>query len=450
MTGVPGGRRRSGPTRRAGPLPAFGLLLAVVLVVAACEAAPGPTPTIAPVVTDGPAATASGSPTPPPEPGREIFGFVPYWEMDAGIADHLAATPLTTLALFSVTHTAKGAINTGQGGYQAITGAIGRQLIREAHERGTRVELVYTSFGTARNRRLLEHASLQAAVTASLVALADDLGVDGIDVDVESLDPLLVPAYGEFVGGLRTALRAAGPERQLSVATTANTIGAAMALAAVEAGVDRVFMMAYNYRTAGSSPGATTPIARRDGSEKDLTWSLDLYAALGVPPERTILGLPLYGYAWPVSEPAIGAPETGQGVAWIPEHHLDLLGDPAASPLHDDVESVDVYLIGSDGRLGPPATPASSSPVTPASSSPAPVGSRASSSGTATPGPSGTDSQVTWQAVYVDSPRTLAAKIGLGLERGFAGVGFWAIGYERGLPGYTGLMRDFAAGADLP
>ena len=47
-----------------------------------------------------------------------------------------------------------GTINTGQPGYQKISGPIGRQLIREAHDRHTRVELVFTSFGTARNKRL--------------------------------------------------------------------------------------------------------------------------------------------------------------------------------------------------------------------------------------------------------------------------------------------------------
>ena len=31
-------------------------------------------------------------------------------------------------------------------------------------------------------------------------------------------------------------------------------------------------------------------------------------------------------------------------------------------------------------------------------------------------------------------------------ERGLAGAGFWAIGYERGRPGYTDLIKTFAAG----
>jgi hypothetical protein len=51
--------------------------------------------------------------------------------------------------------------------------------------------------------------------------------------------------------------------------------------------------------------------------------------------------------------------------------------------------------------------------------------------------------------VYVDSPATLAPKLQLALDRGLAGSGFWAIGYERGLPAYTELMTRYAAGEPL-
>ena len=73
--------------------------------------------------------------------------------MNGDIAEHLARTPLTTLGLFSVTHTKTGTIDTTQTGYKRITGAIGEQLIREAHDRGVAVQLVYSSFGVARNDR---------------------------------------------------------------------------------------------------------------------------------------------------------------------------------------------------------------------------------------------------------------------------------------------------------
>jgi hypothetical protein len=52
----------------------------------------------------------------------------------------------------------------------------------------------------------------------------------------------------------------------------------------------------------------------------------------------------------------------------------------------------------------------------------------------------------TWSAVYVDSAATLERKLGLGESRGYGGAGFWAIGYERGLPAYARLMDRFVAG----
>ena len=48
--------------------------------------------------------------------------------------------------------------------------------------------------------------------------------------------------------------------------------------------------------------------------------------------------------------------------------------------------------------------------------------------------------------MYYDSPRSLTPKLLLADERGLAGAGFWAIGYERGLPDYTELIATFRAG----
>ncbi len=452
----------------------------MAVALAACDPAP--------VVTPSPAASGvavapdpSESAGPPPVPGHELYGFLPYWEMDAGIVDHLADTPLSTIGLFSVTHANDGSLRTGASGYRAITGDVGRQIVEQAHKQGARVELVYTSFGQGRNRKLLENQVLQDAVIASLVRQVGELGLDGVNVDIESLDPLLVAAYNGFVSRLRAALVAADPDDQVSVATSANTLGASMAAAANQAGADRIFLMAYDYRTGGSEPGATSPLDRRDGDVKDLPWSLDLYAAVGVPPEKLILGLPLYGVTWPVAGPEIGAPSTGQGESWILRNHLDLLRDEHAIPQRDEVESVEVYALGSDGSMGPPPTaspiaspsgaaaspeasgPFSSASSGPASRPPATASPRATTSPSpqatmspsprattgASPRPTASPREVTWQAVYVDSPETLATKMDLANERGLAGAGFWAIGYERGLPGYTDVMRLFRQGEPL-
>jgi spore germination protein YaaH len=388
--------------------------------------------------------------------------------MDEGIAAHLADTPLSTIGLFSVTHGNGGSLRTTAPGYQRITGDVGRRIAREAHDRGTRVELVYTSFGEQRNRRLLRNDTLNTAVIESLVQAVGDLGLDGVNVDVEGLDPLQVANYNDFVRRLREAIVAADPDDQVSVSTSANTTGAAMAAAANQAGADRIFLMAYDYRVGASQPGATSPLGRRDGDEKDIRWSLDVYSAVGVPPEKLLLGLPLYGVTWPVVGPEIGAPAVGRGESWILRNHVDLLDDEDAIPQRDEVEAVEVYALGSDGTIGPPPL-ASPSPSASAGASGAPsgspaVGSSALASPVASPSPSAasasprtsagpsptTASEVTWDAVYVDSPETLAMKLELARERGLAGAGFWAIGYERGLPAYTELMRRFAKERPLP
>jgi spore germination protein YaaH len=436
-------------TRRGG---AARNLLAFALAVAflgACAPAPVPSPSggpASPVATGD--AVASGDPavTPRPAPGHELYGFLPYWEMDDTIADHLGKTPLTTLALFSVTDTSKGALNTRQTGYKRITGEPGTRVIREAHDRGVRVDLVFTSFGLARNRALFANEARQDATIAALVALVGSLALDGICVDIEGLDPLSLPEYGSFVRRLRAAVVAADVGDRVTVSTSAGGLGAAMAAAAVTAGADRVFLMGYDYRVAGSSPGATSPLDRSDG-DRDLPWSIDLYAAAGVPPERTLLGLPLYGMTWPVAYPAVGAPETGRGEAWIPRRHRDVLADASIVPVRDPQEMVEVYLFGSDGSVGaPPQEPSGAPPREPSG---APSQGSQEPSGAGSPDPSISHGDVSWSAVYVDSPATLAPKMALADVNGFAGVGFWAIGYERGLPGYTALMERFVAGEPL-
>ena len=204
-------------------------------------------------------------------------------------------TRLTTLALFSVTHGDDGGLVTSANGYRKITGPVGRRLATDARERGVRVELVYTSFGYRKNDAFFASPTMQERTIEELVALADELKLDGVNVDVEQLEPHNIAAYGQFIGRLRAALVDARPDAQVSVATTSGPRGATMAVAATAAGAERVFIMGYDYHWSGSQPGASAPLDRRDGEEKDLVWTLDVYEAAGVPVERTILGLPLYG-----------------------------------------------------------------------------------------------------------------------------------------------------------
>lgn len=393
----------AGPPRRGmdriprRPIVAIGALAATLAVgfslLGGADRGPGAGPTGG----AGSSTTASN----PPIPGHEVYGFVPYWEMDGSIADHLDGTDATTIALFSVTHTGKGGLATNLTGYRRIVGPIGQRIIADVHQRGRRVDIAYTSFGEARNATLFASEALQERVITALVAFRSEVDADGLAVDVEGIANSDIPAYGVFIGRLRAALRADGPSTRLTVTAGAGQQGSVLAAAANLAGADRIFLMGYDYRTVTSQPGASAPLARRDGGERTLGWSLDLYAALGIPADRTILGLPLYGMSWPVASADLGAAATGRGAIWVPRQNLATLDDPSLVPSYDSVEDV-AFLAIPDGAA--------------------------------------------WRAVYYDTPTSLTAKLALADDRGLAGAGFWALGYERGLPDYTDLIATFRAG----
>ena len=441
-------------------VPALLVVGVVVAGLALANGLSGPTPAASPTAgpgesgnflpTDAP--TLAPTPTPRPETGgTELYGYLPYWQMTSTMATYLRSTPLTTLALFSVTARSNGRLNTSPQGYKRITGSIGERLIGEAHERGAKVELVFTSFGADRNAaffgRVVEGsgasgspplASSPAASGGSsgaptggaptgasrtpapsppatpgaprtppwmrtvgeLIALVTELGVDGINVDVEALDPIDLPAYGAFLAALRLELDTRRPGSTLSVATEAGPRGSGNAAAAFAAGVDRVFLMGYDYHWSGSAPGASSPIDRTEGIYT-LRWSIDRYVELGIPRDRIILGLPLYGMRWRVAGPIRFSDVIGKGVTWVPNQHKELVLDPDFHPGYvlDEVSQVFWEQDGND-----------------------------------------------WLVTYYDSPATLRPKLALALDNGLAGAGFWAMGYERGLPGFLELMRDFRGG----
>jgi spore germination protein YaaH len=56
------------------------------------------------------------------------------------------------------------------------------------------------------------------------------------------------------------------------------------------------------------------------------------------------------------------------------------------------------------------------------------------------------DAKGTWVQTYHDDPISLEPKMRLAIDRGLAGVGIWALGYDRGQPGYWELLAELFRG----
>jgi spore germination protein YaaH len=178
-----------------------------------------------------------------------------------------------------------------------------------------------------------------------------------------------------------------------------------MAARALAAGVGEAFLMGYDYRVNGSTTvGSVAPLFRAGGG-LSLSASLDLYAGEGVPLDHVILGLPLYGRTWQTAGPALGATRAA-GVPGAPFFFRDL----AALQGQGTVLAADVDTLESSARLV-------------------------------------RDVDGTTYQTYYDTPATVAPKLALVGARGLAGVGFWALGYERDPAWWSQVGETFGAPA---
>jgi putative cell wall-binding protein/spore germination protein YaaH len=407
--GVRAVRPRSiGGSRLSFRLAAVALLSASVLGLGGPGTALAAAGSHAAAAAAAPVVEQASAPTPKGLTG-EVYGFLPYWEIDSGVDAYLRYDLLTTIALFAVYYDAAGNLNTttllGSGRAALIS-----TVVQHAHAQGVRVDLTLrpsTDTATA-NQTFFANAPAQAAAIANMAAQVTSLGLDGANIDVESLYGTDFPAYGAFGAALRAALVKTHPSARVTVSTNANVSGSGMAAQAISHGVDRAFLMGYNYRSAGTSPvGSISPLVSSVGG-LSLSWSIGQYDKLHVPRNRIILGLPYYGMTWPTTSGTLHATRSGSGVAFFP---TDSLPPPAGTVIHyDAVESSAWYAV--------------QDPTTKA-----------------------------WSETYFDDETSLRAKYGLAVSDGLAGVGMWALGYDAGQPGYWeaiastfGVLR--LAGAD--
>ncbi|MBX3031268.1 MAG: hypothetical protein KF809_14060 [Chloroflexi bacterium] len=415
------------------------MLLSLVCVTSALASDPVPSPTPGtPTGTTSPDASASpgGDPgtsplptatprlqplpsldpvpplaTPGPRLAKEVVAYLPYWVVAAANVPWDPATEpwirdgrLTDVVLFSIGMRRNGSLRLDEPGARMILGPGGTAVIREAHARGIRVLVSFTSFGRERNAAFFANQAAMDRFVAEAAQLVRARGLDGADLDVEQLDGEWFRSYGALVRALGRALRAQDPDARVTVATNGASSGARMALRAFRGGADRAFLMGYAYRGPTSpTTGTIAPLDRR-GAGLDLRDSLELYRGRGVPLDQVLVGLPLYGMTWATTGPernARRAPTSVSARGAVSLFRNVGVGLPPG-PVIADTDPVE-----SSARLAwfDPA-------------------------------------RGSWFQTYYDTPVTIRAKYLLAHELGLAGIGLWTLGYDAGLEGYAALADE--------
>lgn len=239
---------------------------------------------------------------PPPSderPDVTVYGYVPYWADDL---DTLRWDALTDVALFTAHAEPDGRL-TDTHKWGDVAAALDRAEPLDVH-----VHLTVANFDTGELRSLLGDPSARGRLIETLASEVERTGVHGVNVDFEGLP---ADRRGEMVTFTRE-LAARVPE--VVLATPAVDWSDAWDYAALTERAD-LFIMGYGYHWSGSSyAGPVDPLYGGGAWAKyGLAWSVEDYLASGADPERVIVGLPLYGYAWRTAGDAVPSPAQAKG-----------------------------------------------------------------------------------------------------------------------------------------
>lgn len=152
-------------------------------------------------------------------------------------------------------------------------------------------------FSSARAEALLGSVPRQETLLGQIKEILKEKGYGGLDVDFEYIRPELGAAYAAFVDRLRRELNPLG--YSILVALAPKTFAGQRGLlyeahdyAALGRAANGVLLMTYEWGYTAGPPMAVAPL--------DKVRQVVDYALTEIPAEKLFLGVPIYGYDWPL------------------------------------------------------------------------------------------------------------------------------------------------------
>lgn len=228
-------------------------------------------------------------PTPKP---KTVAGWLPSWDTDEGLK-----TLTDFKAVFNeVSPFWYGVDITGQ--VAPSPGAENSAVIDTARADGDRlIPTVANAFDGQKISEILHDPNRFRWHIALLVDKAVNNNYDGIDLDYENLKPEDRDLYSQFASDLAQALHAKGKLLTVTVQPKTQEPGEipttqAHNYAALGQAADYIRIMAYDKHYSGGPPGPVAPVSWVD--------QVIGFAVTQIPKEKIILGIPTYGYDWPL------------------------------------------------------------------------------------------------------------------------------------------------------
>ncbi|PKW17723.1 glycosyl hydrolase family 18 protein [Saccharopolyspora spinosa] len=250
----------------------------------------------------------------PPQPGSLAVASLPFWNLNNGtsmVAQNRQAVNEVSPWIYGLSQ--DGRLANQYPHEQAAE--VGRQI---GQLRAAGIPIVPSLANITDGKwayepvaKMLHDPAKRRSHIDEIVELVKREDYSGIDIDYENLRAGDRQVFTDFITELGKALDDEGKTLAVAVFAKASDAGydernVAQDYAAIGRAADEVRLMGYDYHWGTSPPGPVAPI----------TWVRETlnYAKTQIPPERIVLGVPLYGYDW--------VDGNGTAVTWLQAFRL--------------------------------------------------------------------------------------------------------------------------------
>jgi spore germination protein YaaH len=309
---------------------------------------------------------------------KVVFGFLPYWQYDAGAHTNMHYDLLTHLAAFDFQASSTGAITYPSNWPWT-------DAINAAHFEGTKVIMVVTNFTATEIHTLLTNNTSKNNLFNNIKNTITNFQLDGVNIDFELINSSdRGSVLNNFMSDLTNYIHTNLPGKEVSFDSPAvNWSG--WDFNGLAQSVDYLIIMGYDYNGSwSSSTGAVAPLTHPSGGICVTKTINDDY---GVPlsnfPQKLILGVPYYGKHWKTSSNIAGAPV------------ITYIGSTVYRDTVDEAISYGGNIWNTDSQT-----------------------------------PYYTWEFGVWNQVWADNEQSLDLKYNLALNKNLGGIGIWALNYD--------------------
>lgn len=324
---------------------------------------------------------------------KRVFGWFPYWQ--GTTYNNFQWNLLSDFCYFDYSISASTGNNTN-GSYAWLTS----NAVTTAKANGCKIHICAALFSG--HSTFFASSSAKTTFINNIISDLNARGGNGVNIDFEGMTASNKTDFTNFIIQLKTALQAANPNYEVSIALYAVDWSSVFDIPALVPYVDAFIIMGYDYYWSGSSQaGPTDPLYNFQTSYNyTLSKSVTYYLKQGVPKNKLLLGLPYYGREWETTSNTIPSNTTG-----------NYSGSKTYSVVKTN--SSGYYSISNKYWDQNSFTPAYIFQVSGA-----------------------------WRQCWIDDAYSMARRFDFVNQRGIGGIGIWALGYDDGYTDFWQAIQD--------